>query len=71
MITLLTITGSFGELLTSDSEGCLKYISLNNGPFHVIPTLFNINFDQPLYCSFTVSVNKHGGRGNTIDYLYA
>ena len=58
--------GSFDELLVSKSKRRLKCITQNNRS-----TLVDINSNQPLYHSFTVSVNICGGNCNTIDGPYA
>ena len=67
-IELLSVCAirSFGESLLSNSKGFLKCVSLNNRPCQPRPILVNINSNQPLYCPFTVSVNKCGGSCNTI-----
>ena len=53
---------SFGGLLFSDghvvkSEGRLKCLSFNNQSYQARPTFININFNERLFCLFTVSVN--------------
>ena len=37
---------SFGESLTFNSKGPMKYVSLNNEPCQTRPTLVNINSDK-------------------------
>ena len=70
LVSVYTIE-NFGELLAFNSEGCLKYASLNNRPCQARSTLVNINSNQPLYYPFTVTVNKCGGVFNTIIGPYA
>ena len=62
---------SFGESLVSNSEGRIKWVSLNNRPCQAEPILININSNKTLYYPFTVSVSKCGGSCNTIDDPYA
>ena len=57
---------SFGELLASNFEGSIKCVSLNNRPCQARPTNVNSSFNITLFYSFTVSVNRCGGRCNTI-----
>ena len=60
-------TKSFCESLASNTEGRLKYISLNNRPSRTRLTLVDINSNNTLFYPFAVSVNKCGGSYNTID----
>ena len=66
LLSLCTIV-RFGEPLVSNSKGPIKCVSLNNQPCQARPTLVNINSDEILSYSFTVSVNKCGGSCNNID----
>ena len=52
---------SFHLSLDSNSEGRIKFVSLNNRPCQARPILANINCNEPFYDPFTVSVNKCGG----------
>ena len=49
----------------------VKCKSLNNQPCKIKPALIDINFNEPLYYSSVVSVNKCGGNCNTTDDPYA
>ena len=60
-------TGSFDDLLASNSEGCIKCVSLNNKPCHARLTLINKSSNKPFYYPFNLSINKCGRRGNTVD----
>ena len=66
-------TTSFSRSLTSNSEGCVNYVSLNNRRCKDKPIPVNINSNESLYYPFTVSVETSvSGRGcKTIDDLYA
>ena len=61
---------SYGEILFSNSKGPIRYVSPNNHECQTRPTLANINSDETLFYPLTVSVNKCGERGNTIDFPY-
>ena len=53
-------------------ERCVtKCASLNNQPCQSKPTRVNINYNEPLYYPFNVSVKKCGRRCNAIDDPYA
>ena len=60
----------FGESLTSNSEGHINFMFLNNHPYQSRPTLINLTSNEPLFYSFSVSVNKCGPRCNTSDDSY-
>ena len=61
-IRLLSVstTASFGRSLDSNLLGRMKYGSLNNRLCQARPTFVNINSNEPIYNSFTFSVNKCG-----------
>ena len=52
---------SFHLSLDSNSEGRIKFVSLNKRPCQARPILANINSNEPFYDPFNVSVNKCGG----------
>ena len=62
---------SFSEPLASSFEKSIKCVSLNNRPCQARPTLVDINSNETLFYSFTVSVTKCGGSCNTTDDPYA
>ena len=70
LLSVCTI-GSFEESLVFNSKGPMKCLTLNNQPCQARPMVVNINSDETLFCPFTVSVNKCGGRCNTTDNPYA
>ena len=43
------ITGSFGEALTSNSKGPIKWVSIKNEPCHARPTLLTKSSDKALF----------------------
>ena len=49
----------------------MKCVSLTNRICQIRPTFFNINSDETLFYSVTVSGTKSGGSCNTIDDPYA
>ena len=49
----------------------VKYELLNDQPCQIRPGLIDINYNEPLYYSYVVSINKCGGSCNTIDDPYA
>ena len=57
----------FGESLNSNSDGCIKCVSLNNPPCQARPTLVDRNSNEALSYPFIVNINKCGGSCNTID----
>lgn len=59
--------GSFDGLFR---RGLTKCVSINNHPCHTRTTLDNTNFDEILFYSLSVSVNKCGRNCNTIDDTY-
>ena len=59
-------TGHFGESLTSNFDGCIKCVSLNNQPGQATPSLININSNKSLYYPLTVSINIYGRSYNSI-----
>ena len=59
-------TGSF-DGLASNSKAPMKYVSLNNPPNKARSTFVDINFNEPLFYPFTLSIKKNDGGGNTID----
>ena len=63
-------TRTIGELLDSNSEGLIKYVSINNQRCQARPTLVNTNSNETLNYPFTASVNKCGGSCNLIDDPY-
>ena len=67
LLSVFTI-GSFSESLVPNS--IIRCVSFNNQPCQTRPTLVNINSDETLFYSFTLSVNKCGGVYNTIYDLY-
>ena len=50
-------TRSLGESLASNTDGRIKFVSLNNQPCQARSRLVNINSNELLYYPFTVSVN--------------
>ena len=71
-IGLLSIctTWSFGESLVSNLNKPKKSVSLNNQPCQVRPALVAIYYNENIFYSYTVSVNKCGGSCRTIDDSY-
>ena len=56
------------NLLASNSKEPIKCVSLNNLPCQARPTFVNINSNETVFYSFTVTINKCGGSCNiTID----
>ena len=51
-------------------RGLTKRVSINNHPCHTRTTLDNTKFDETLFYSLFVSVNKSGRNCNTIDDTY-
>ena len=49
-------------------ERLVKCVPLNNRPCQARRPLVNINSNETLFYSFTVTINKSGGSRNTIDY---
>ena len=49
----------------------VKYEFFNNQPYQIRPALIDINYNEPLYYSYFVSINNCGGSCNTIDDPYA
>ena len=62
---------SFGEPLFFNSDRRLKCISLNNRQCQTRPAIVDMNSNETLFYSFTVSVNKSGRSCNTINDPYA
>ena len=72
IILLSTCTiGSFSRPWTFDSNGLMKYVSLNNQPCQAWSTIVSINSNQFFKYQFTVIVNKCGGSCNTINDPFA
>ena len=44
----------------------MKYLSMNNQPYPVRPTLINMNVDKAHHCLFIISMNRFDGSCNTI-----
>ena len=65
-ITLLRLGGALAT--KSYLQNC---ISLGYQPCQVKPTLIDLNYNETLHYPFVVSINKCGGRCNTIDDPYA
>ena len=61
----------FGELLTINLKGPMKFVSLNNQSCQTRLILVNINSDETIFYSFVVSFKKSNGSCNVIGYLYA
>ena len=57
LLNVCTI-GSFSSSLASDYKEPIKCVSLNNQPCHARPTFVNINYNETLFYSFTVTVDK-------------
>ena len=62
---------SFSGSLVSNSKQPMKCLSLNNQPCETRLTLVDINPQEVLFYSFTVSINKCGGSCDTIDDPHA
>ena len=62
---------SFSGSLASNSKRPMKCLSLNNQPCETRLTLVDINPQEVLFYSFTVSINKCGGSCDTIDDPHA
>ena len=62
---------SFSGSLASNSKQPMKCLSLNNQPCETRLTLVDINPQEVLFYSFTVSINKCGGSCDTIDDPHA
>ena len=45
----------------------LKYFSMNNQEYKVIPAIMNININEASFYPYSIFVNKCGGRCNNID----
>ena len=58
----------FDKSLASDGIKCTSW---KNQPNQAYPMLTDINSNEPLYCSFTVTVNTCGVIFTTIDDSYA
>ena len=56
--------------LASNSKRRIKCVFLNNRPGQARPKFVNVNFKEPLYYSFTVSINKCGWSCTTIGNYY-
>ena len=65
------MTKSYDGSLTSNSKGSIKCVSLNNQLRPARPTLVNINYNEPLYYTFTINVNECDESWNTTDDPYA
>ena len=63
-------TATLGGSLASNSKRRIKCVSLNNWPCQARPKFVNVSSKEPLYYSFTVSVNKCGWSCNTIGNHY-
>ena len=59
------------ELLVFGRSRAMKYVFLNNQSFNVSSMFVNVNFNEPIYYPFVVSVNKCIGSCNTIDDAFA
>ena len=59
----------FCESIVSNTEGHIKCVYLNNQPWQARPIL-DINSNETLFHTLTVSVNKCGGSCNTINNPY-
>ena len=57
---------SFTGPLASNFKEPLKCVTFNNQQCQARPTVVDINFNEILFYSFTVSVNNCGGSCNTI-----
>ena len=51
-------TAILGESLASNSDRCIKCVSLNKRPFQAKPILVDISSNKPVFYRFTVSINK-------------
>ena len=68
----LTILSSVNPLsATPLNETQLKCLSLNNQECKVIPTIVNVNSDEPAVYPFSIKTSKWSGSCNNINDPYA
>ena len=48
----------------------LKYVSIKNQECRVRSEIININSNEPLFCPYSIEVNKCSGSSNNINHQY-
>ena len=53
------------------SLNSLKYVSMNNQEYKIIPEIANVNSDEPVFSSFSIKISKSSGNCNNISDPFA
>ena len=58
----------FSEIIFSCNVKC---VSMNNQECKIIPEIININSNEPLFCPYSIKIEKCSGSCNNINDAYA
>ena len=58
-------------VLSGSITGALNCVSMNNQNCNVRPKIVDINSNSPMFCPFSIKVNKCSGNCNNINDPYA
>ena len=61
----------FLTAMTLFSSNALKYVSMSNQECKIRPVIMDINSNEPLFCLYSILINKCSGSCNDINNPYA